>query len=262
MRCIMLASGSKGNCCVIEGRTSTVLIDAGLSARECLLRIEQCGIAAGRIDALLVTHEHTDHIRGVDVLARKLEIPVYATEGTLADFLQFRRTSEKPLNHHTCRYHQRFCIGDLIIEPFGTSHDAREPCGFVVREEDLRLGYCTDTGVVSPSMHDLLRRCDGIVLESNHCPDMLANGPYPESLKRRIRSKRGHLSNPDAAACLRDFGKEVPNVMLAHLSEINNTPEKAIRSAREGLGLFFESGRVIVATQCGTRNDCPQILQL
>ena len=258
----MLASGSKGNCCVIEGRTSTVLIDAGLSAKECLLRMERAGIDAGRIDALLVTHEHTDHIRGVDVLARKLEIPVHATEGTLADFLQFRRTSEKPLASHTCRYHQRFSIGDLRIEPFSTSHDAKEPCGFIIQEDDLRLGYCTDTGVISSRMHDLLRHCDGIVLESNHCPDMLANGPYPESLKRRIRSKRGHLSNPDAAACLRDFGKDVPRVILAHLSEINNTPDKAIGSAREGLGLFYETGRIVVATQCGTRDNCPQILRL
>jgi phosphoribosyl 1,2-cyclic phosphodiesterase len=258
----MLASGSKGNCCIIEGRTGTVLIDAGLSAKECLLRMELNGIDAGRIDALLVTHEHTDHIRGVDVLARKLEIPVHATEGTLADFLHFRRTSEKPLTHHTCRYHQRFSIGDLEIEPFGTSHDAREPCGFIIREDDLRLGYCTDTGIVSPQMHDLLRHCDGIVLESNHCPNMLQNGPYPESLKKRIRSKRGHLSNPDAAACLRDFGKDVPKVVLAHLSEINNTPDKAIGSAREGLGLFFETERIIVATQCGTSHGCRQILQL
>jgi len=161
--------------------------------------MERTGIDAGRVDALLVTHEHTDHIRGVDVLARKLEIPVYATEGTLADFLLFRRTSKKPFTHHTCRDHERFTIGDFEIEPFSTSHDAREPCGFVVSEGGIRVGYCTDTGIITPHMHDLLRNCDGIVLESNHCPDMLQNGPYPESLKRRIRSKRGHLSNPAAA---------------------------------------------------------------
>jgi len=124
------------------------------------------------------------------------------------------------------------------------------------------MGYCTDTGIVTPHMHDLLRNCDGIVLESNHCPDMLQNGPYPESLKRRIRSKRGHLSNPAAAGCLRDFGKDVPLVILAHLSEMNNTPEKAMGSAREGLGLFFETERVTVATQGGTCNDCPQRMQL
>jgi len=262
MRCTILASGSKGNCVVIEGGTGSLLIDAGLSAKECLLRMERAGIDAGRVDALLVTHEHTDHIRGVDVLARNLEIPVYATEGTLADFLLFRRTSKKPFTHHTCRDHERFTIGDFEIEPFSTSHDAREPCGFVVNEGDICMGYCTDTGIITPHMHDLLRNCDGIVLESNHCPDMLQNGPYPESLKRRIRSKRGHLSNPSAAACLRDFGRDVPRVILAHLSEINNTPGRAMGSARDGLGLFYEMERVTVATQCGTHKDSPQRMQL
>jgi phosphoribosyl 1,2-cyclic phosphodiesterase len=262
MRCTILASGSKGNCVVIEGGTGSLLIDAGLSAKECFLRMERAGIDAGRIDALLVTHEHTDHIRGVDVLARKLEIPVYATEGTLADFLSFRRTSAKPLAHHICHDRERFAVGDFTIEPFSTSHDAKEPCGFMVIEGDIRLGYCTDTGIVTPHMHDLLRHCDGIVLESNHCPDMLHNGPYPEYLKHRIRSKRGHLSNPAAAACLRGFGKDVPKVILAHLSETNNTPEKAIVSARGGLGLFYEMELVTVATQCGTQKESPQTMRL
>jgi phosphoribosyl 1,2-cyclic phosphodiesterase len=262
MRCTIIASGSKGNCVVIEGETGSLLIDAGLSAKECLHRMEQAGIDPGTIDALLVTHEHTDHIRGVDVLARKLDIPVYATEGTLADFLQFRRTSKKPITHHTCRDHEQFAVGDFTIEPFSTSHDAREPCGFTIRERNICMGYCTDTGIITNHMHDLLRDCDGIVLESNHCPDMLQNGPYPESLKRRIRSKRGHLSNPAAAECLRDFGRDVPQVILAHLSETNNTPEKAMGSAREGLGLFYEMERVTVATQCGTRADCPQRMRL
>jgi len=262
MRCTMLASGSRGNCVVIEGQTGSLLIDAGLSAKECLLRMERAGIDAGNIEAVLVTHEHTDHIRGVDVLARKLDIAVYATQGTLADFLHYRRTSAKPLVHHTCRYHETFAIGDFSIEPFGTSHDAREPCGFIITEGDLRVGYCTDTGIVTPAIHDLLRHCDGIILESNHCPDMLATGPYPESLKRRIRSKHGHLSNPAAAACLRDFGKDVPQVILAHLSEVNNTPGKAMDSARNGLGLFYEMQRVIVATQDGSSVDRPQRIQL
>jgi phosphoribosyl 1,2-cyclic phosphodiesterase len=262
MRCTILASGSKGNSAVLEGNSSTVLIDAGLSAKEILVRIDQAGLDATRIDALLVTHEHGDHTRGIDVLARKLDIPVYATEGTLADFLNHRRTSSKPLVHHTCRNHEPFQIGDLIIEPFATSHDAAEPCGFIIRENDLRFGYCTDTGIITPNVHSLLQQCDGIVLESNHCPDMLQNGPYPESLKRRIRSKRGHLSNPAAAECLRDFGKDVPRVILAHLSETNNTSEKAMVSAREGLGLFYEIERITVATQCGTRAGCPQCLRL
>lgn len=262
MRCTVLASGSKGNCFVIEGGTGSLLIDAGLSAKECLLRMEKAGIDASRIDAILVTHEHEDHTRGVDVLARRLGIPVHATEGTLADFLHFRKTSARPIACHTCRNHERFAIGDFGIVPFSISHDANEPCGFIVGEGDIRIGYCTDTGIITPHMHDLLRHCDGIVLESNHCPDMLRNGPYPEPLKRRIRSSRGHLSNPAAAVCLRDFGKDVPRVILAHLSEINNTPERAIGSARDGLGLFFEMERITVATQRGTREDCPQRMVL
>jgi phosphoribosyl 1,2-cyclic phosphodiesterase len=194
----------------------------------------------------------------VDVIARKLDIPVYATEGTLQDFLHHRRLSTKPIRHVTCRYDERFTIGDFSIEPFATSHDAAEPCGYVICGGSCRIGYCTDTGILTPRMHDLLRQCDGIILESNHCPDMLATGPYPESLKRRIRSKHGHLSNPAAATCLQAFGRDVPQVILAHLSEVNNTPEKAMATTREGLGLFFEEARVTVATQFGTSAACPQ----
>jgi phosphoribosyl 1,2-cyclic phosphodiesterase len=262
MRCTVLASGSKGNCAIIEGSAGSLLIDAGLSAKELLRRMATAGQDPSSIDAVLVTHEHGDHIRGLDVIARKLDIPVYATGGTLHDFLAFRKVSKKPLEHHTCRYHEPFTIGNFLIEPFATSHDAAEPCGYIVSEGDCRIGYCTDTGVMTPAMFSLLHRCDGIVLESNHCPDMLANGPYPESLKRRIRSKRGHLSNQAAAECLHDFGKDVPRVILAHLSEINNTPEKARGTARDGLGLFFEEEHVIVASQCGTCPECRQEIRL
>jgi phosphoribosyl 1,2-cyclic phosphodiesterase len=262
MRCTTLASGSKGNCFFIEGESGALLIDAGLSAKETLGRSATAGLDASRINAVLVTHEHGDHIRGLDVLIRKLGIPAYATEGTLNDFLHHRRTSDKPLDYRVCHYHEKFSIGDFIIEPFATSHDAAEPCGFVVTENGLRIGYCTDTGILTALMLDSLRRCDGIVLESNHCPEMLTNGPYPESLKRRIRSKRGHLSNPAAAAGLQALGKDVPQVILAHLSETNNTSERVNISARQGLGLFYDEMNVIVATQCGTTKACPQHLLL
>jgi phosphoribosyl 1,2-cyclic phosphodiesterase len=262
MRCTVLASGSKGNSVVIAGSSGALLIDAGLSTKELLRRMDAAGIDPGTIDAVLVTHEHGDHVRGLDVLLRRLSRPVYATEGTLADFLNHRRTSDKPIEHHTCRCGESFSLGDFRIEPFATSHDAAEPCGYIVSENSCRIGYCTDTGVMTPAMLGLLRNCDGIVLESNHCPDMLANGPYPESLKRRIRSKHGHLSNPAAAACLQAFGKDLPQVILAHLSEINNTPEKAMGAARAGLGLFFEESRVTIATQCGSTPGVPQEIRL
>ena len=262
MRCTTLASGSKGNCFFIEGEGGALLIDAGLSAKETMGRIAAAGLDASLISAVLVTHEHGDHIRGLDVLIRKLNIPVYATGGTLHDFMHHRRTSDKPLDCRVCRYDDVFTIGAFSIEPFATSHDDAEPCGFVIRENDVQIGYCTDTGILTSPMVDRLRCCDGIVLESNHCPDMLTNGPYPESLKRRIRSKRGHLSNPAAAACLQALGKDMPQVILAHLSETNNTPERVSVSAREGLGLFYDEMNVIIATQCGTTRACPQILSL
>lgn len=262
MRCTVLASGSKGNSTVIEGTSGALLIDAGLSAKELLVRMDAAGIDPAAIDAILVTHEHGDHVKGLDVTARKLGVPIHATEGTLNDFLNHRRTSNKPIEHCTCRHGEGFTLGDFSIEPFATSHDAAEPCGFIVSEGDLRLGYCTDTGIVTDVMHALLARCDGLVLESNHCPEMLANGPYPESLKRRIRSKRGHLSNPAAAECLNGFGKDAPLVILAHLSEINNTSERARSAARDGLGLFFSEERVVIATQCGTAAGCPEEIRL
>jgi len=262
MRCTILASGSKGNCTYISGGDGAILIDAGLSAKETLFRLGQNDCDPGAVAAIIVTHEHTDHVRGLDVLARKISCPVYGTAGTLAEFCNHRRTSGKPLDTHVCRYDQQFSIAGFTITPFATSHDAAEPCGFVLGKEGTRFGYCTDTGIVTQHMLDLLRGCDGVVLESNHCPDMLANGPYPESLKRRIRSSRGHLSNPAAAAVLQVLGKEVPHIVLSHLSEINNTPERARASAREGLGLFFEEKHLIVATQQGSNPSSPQEIRL
>jgi phosphoribosyl 1,2-cyclic phosphodiesterase len=262
MRCTILASGSKGNCAYIGGSDGAVLVDAGLSAKETLNRLDKTDCAPDAIDAIIVTHEHVDHIRGIDVLARKLECPIYATRGTLEDFLCHRRTSDNPLTTQVCRYDETFVAGGFTITPFATSHDAAEPCGFVIRENGAMLGYCTDTGILTPHMLDLLRRCDGLVLESNHCPEMLANGPYPESLKRRIRSSRGHLSNPAAAAALRVFGKDVPQVVLSHLSEINNTPDRAWASARDGFGLYAEEKSLIVATQRGSTPESPQEIRL
>ena len=260
MRCTILASGSKGNCAYVEGEEGSLLIDAGLSARETLRHLAAADCPAETIGAVIVTHEHADHVRGLDVLARRLKMPIYATSGTLDDFLCNRRTSDKPLTTRICRYHERFSICGFTIEPFPTSHDAAEPCGFIIAQDGVRFGYCTDTGTITPHVLALLASCDAVVLESNHCPAMLANGPYPESLKRRIRSSRGHLSNAAASEALRILGKDISQIMLAHLSEINNTPERAKTSAREGLGLFFNEKTLVVATQGGTTPESPQEL--
>jgi phosphoribosyl 1,2-cyclic phosphodiesterase len=262
MQCTILASGSKGNCLMIEGESGSLLLDAGLSAKEIMSRLSHAGKRADDIRAILVTHEHADHISGVDVLSRRLNVPIYATGGTLHDFLVHRRRSARPIETRTCRYNSEFHVGDFIIEPFATSHDANEPCGFSIREDDTSIGCCTDTGIVSTGMLSRLQRCDGLVLESNHCPVMLREGPYPESLKRRIQSARGHLSNFAAAQCLRTLGRDVHAIILGHVSEVNNTPEKVRLSARDGLGLLYEESSLIVATQGGTSDTCPQVMRL
>ncbi len=248
MRVTTLSSGSKGNCIYLEGNGGAVLIDAGLSAREILSRLGKAGGKPDLIRALLVTHEHGDHIRGVSALARKLQVPIVGTKGTLSEVL---RTSsiQKPPQVISCHFDEEMNIHDFQIRPFATSHDALEPCGFCIRENDLRVGCCTDTGVISEARADDFRLCDMMILESNHCPEMLQKGPYPAALKRRISSRRGHLSNIKAGECLRRLASEVPFIQLAHLSEINNTPARALASACEAFGLFVDRVDISVGLQ-------------
>lgn len=247
MELTVLASGSKGNCAYLKGEGGALLVDVGLSAREILCRLANAGADASLIEGILVTHEHIDHIRGVDVLARRLRVPVYATGGTLAAFADKCGTTKAELCR--CRCGEPFSIGDFSVEAFAASHDAREPCGFSIAEGGIRIGCCTDTGTVTATMFDRLASCDAVLLESNHCPDMLENGPYPAYLKSRIRSKHGHLSNPDAARCLQALAGKVHMAMLAHLSEVNNTHEKALLAALEGLGFYSDQVAVTVAPQ-------------
>ncbi|MFA7562206.1 MAG: MBL fold metallo-hydrolase [Methanoculleus sp.] len=247
MELTVLASGSKGNCTYIRGERGALLIDAGLSARETLRRLSAAGGDKSLIEAILVTHEHIDHIRGVELLAKQLGIPVYATGGTLDAFLA--KCKKIPADIRRCRSGETFAIGDFLIEPFAASHDAREPCGFCVAEGDLRIGCCTDTGTITTTMFDRFASCDAVLLESNHCPEMLENGPYPAYLKSRIRSKHGHLSNPDAARCLQQLAGHIHMAMLAHVSETNNKPEKVLDTALEALGLYSDQIGVAVAPQ-------------
>jgi phosphoribosyl 1,2-cyclic phosphodiesterase len=244
----VLASGSKGNCAVVSGADGALLVDCGLPAREALARLAATGCSGETIRGILVTHEHVDHIRGVWALARRLKVPVFGTGGTLQDLpREASRGHLPPL--HAVRPSCPVDVGGFSVEAFFTSHDAREPCGFFIRDGESRFAFCTDTGILTPHQVGELSHCDGVLLESNHCPEMLRTGPYPESLKRRIRSRRGHLSNVAAAVCLRDIGGHIGAVILAHLSEINNTPEKALASAKEGLGFYLDGVEVLVAHQ-------------
>jgi phosphoribosyl 1,2-cyclic phosphodiesterase len=253
MRLAVLASGSRANCIYIEGDGAALLVDAGLSVRETLRRLAEAGGDVQRIRGILVTHEHGDHIRSALPLARRLRVPLYGTAGTLAEFGPSR--GEKDPDRILCTTCDEFSVGGFSVAAIATSHDAREPCGYLVREGDARACVCTDTGIVTPRQITAMRRCGAIVLESNHCPDMLRTGPYPAMLKRRISSTRGHLSNNKAAACIRSVADTASALVLAHLSEVNNTAEKALASARDSLG-FYQDTIDIMAIPGGDHTPC------
>lgn len=230
MRFASLGSGSRGNATLVEQGDTLLMIDCGFSCAEVERRMGRLGRRAADISAILVTHEHTDHIGGVARLVRRHSIPVWMTAGTSA----MHRDGDLPrLNHFNG--HQSFVIEDLEIHPFPVPHDAREPCQFVFSDGRVRLGLVTDTGCVTEHMVRSLDGCDALLLECNHDPGMLANGPYPPRLKARVGGRLGHLSNQQAAGLLQrmDCGR-LRSLVAAHLSDKNNTPALA-RAALEAV---------------------------
>ncbi|HVP25934.1 MAG TPA: MBL fold metallo-hydrolase [Methanomicrobiales archaeon] len=248
MRITVLASGSKGNCTYVDNGSGALLVDCGLSVREALARMQAAGSDPALVRAILLTHEHTDHILGAVAMARRLGVPVYGTGGTLLG-LAGAETGRRPVQLVRIDPGSGCSIDGFAVDAFATSHDAREPCGYTIRSGDLRFTCCTDTGLIPGPVSRCLRDSDTIILESNHCPEMLRTGPYPESLKRRIRSRRGHLSNAAAASCLREIASDMGAVILGHLSETNNTPGKALASAREAFGFYLDGVEILVARQ-------------
>jgi phosphoribosyl 1,2-cyclic phosphodiesterase len=331
MRMTVLASGSKGNSTVIASARTRVLVDAGLSCRELLRRMAITGEDPAALDAILITHEHADHVTGLPVLARKLGIPVFFTEPThrawvrmltprttmsyaqWLDHLQAEKlaraeaatahipsyttpgtpsqsassievgshnasiatlTAEAdPDTDEDCEpavalkakadptflpaveYFQpgrQFSIGDLTINPFTTPHDAADPCGFVFESEGVRMAVATDLGYLPPNVRAALKRIDVLLLESNHDLEMLRDGPYPWSVKQRVLSRVGHLSNDATAEFLeRDYDGGAAWIVLAHLSESNNAPELARLAAERAINnrMSLLGNRILLALQ-------------
>lgn len=231
MRFASLGSGSRGNALLIETARTRVLVDCGFGPKELAVRLARLGLEPGDIDAILVTHEHSDHVGGIARHLRRHACTVLMTYGTLA-------ASGLPaplVQVFDC--HTGFAIGDLEVTPFPVPHDAREPSQFVVSDGKRRLGLLTDAGVVTPHMTTMLANCSALVLECNHDPAMLAGGRYPWSLKQRIAGPLGHLDNFAAAELLRQVaGNQLQHVVAAHLSEENNTPALARSALAKALG--------------------------
>ena len=311
MRFTVLASGSRGNSSIIRGGSTSILVDAGLSCRELFRRMTLAGEDPATLDAIIITHEHSDHVGGLPVTARRLGIPVYFTRGTHRAWVdqvtprkqvsytqwavqykqarQQKADAQQLLTVEDCdpevavpeteepietpqvqtqahakadpsflpaveyfRPGEAFSIGDITVSPFTIPHDAADPVGFVFSAEGARLAVATDLGYLPPNVQAQLRRCDLIMLESNHDLEMLRDGPYPWAVKQRVLSRVGHLSNDAAASFLEDtYDGMATWLILAHLSESNNLPELARLAAERALASkpSLLANRLLLASQ-------------
>ncbi len=237
MRFTSLGSGSQGNATLISAGDQLLLIDCGFSALELERRMARRGCHPSDLSAILVTHEHADHVAGVGVLSRKYDLPVWLTRGTL-QAVRDNRFHEIELIDHT-----PFEFGSLRVTPFPVPHDARQPCQFRFDLGRHRLGLLTDSGSITPHIEAVLEGCSTLMLEFNYDPQMLAEGPYPPALQRRIGSDWGHLSNHQARDFLSQRAGPTPNRLIAmHISEKNNSPERVRACLDTALG----------ATDCDT----------
>lgn len=244
MRFALAASGSRGNATLIQAGKTTIMVDCGLTLKECEFRLQRLDLAFEDIDALLITHEHSDHINGAARLAQRCGFLPRASAGTRTAGLR-KRLPETTLVFDS---HDAFAIGDLEVRPVIVPHDAAEPTQFVFTDGSKRIAVVTDLGHSTPYLEQALNGVDGLVLESNHDEEMLVSGPYPARLKRRVSGEYGHLSNAQTATLLQSIDtSRLQRLALAHLSEQNNTPELARASAVRALGC--EPDWVNLATQ-------------
>jgi len=252
----MLASGSRGNCAIVASTTTKILVDAGISCRETFKRMKALGDDPRSLSAVLITHEHCDHVYGLATLAKKLRIPIFMTGATHQVWARAMRdgNGERPHLEKLEKFESghTFQVGDISVKPFTIPHDAADPVGFTFKAEGIKVGIATDLGYLPVSVRDHLRGCDVLIMESNHDLEMLRGGPYPWSVKQRVMSRVGHLSNEALAHFFRhDYDNSAAFVVLAHLSEQNNHPEIALREAEKALairgGLFHN--RVLLAGQ-------------
>jgi phosphoribosyl 1,2-cyclic phosphodiesterase len=248
VRFCVLASGSSGNAALVATDRTRILVDAGLSLKELEKRLAEVGETAGALDAILITHEHTDHVAGLPVLARskKIGASIYMTWLTSPgiDWGACQPRLE------TFQAGSSFTVGDIEVQSFSVPHDAVDPVGFTFEAEGVRIGIATDLGYIPESVKYHLRRTDLLMIEANHDLDMLKVGPYPWSVKQRVMSRVGHLSNLVMSDyLLRDFDRSTAHVVLGHISEQNNHPEIVRMIATEALEERGHQARLALADQ-------------
>ena len=248
MRVAVLGSGSAGNCLVVESEGRRILIDAGFSCREVEARCSRIGVDPGTLEAVILTHEHSDHSHGADRIARRLDLRVYATEGTLRG-LRWSREAGRRLQAIASGW--PYEIAGFQVETFGVAHDAADPVGVVVSDRaGARVGVIADLGCWSRLAAARARDADVVILESNHDLEMLRRGPYPWALKQRVASRHGHLSNQQAAEAVPELVSDrLRLVMLYHLSRTNNAPVLAHAAVSEALDRAGSTAAVMLTEQ-------------
>ena len=228
MRFASLGSGSDGNALLVATGQTQILMDCGFGLQDAIFRMERLGVSPGQLSGIVVTHEHGDHISGVARLARKFNLPVWLTHGTLHS--QTKAFANMDYLHEIDP-HRVFAIGDIEITPYPVPHDAAEPVQYVFSDGARRLGVLTDTGCSTAYIEQTLNGCHALVLECNHDSDMLINGDYPYFLKKRVGGRLGHLNNQDAAGILTRLDvSRLQHLVAAHLSRKNNTAKLAVQA--------------------------------
>lgn len=243
MQLSSLGSGSRGNATVVELADQTILVDCGFGLKDAIRRLELIGRSPQDLSAILVTHEHSDHISGVESLAAKYAIPVYMTAGTRRSWRSRGRVEPNLI----CA-DQIIVLGDVEVRPVSVPHDAREPVQFVFEFSGFKLGILTDLGSLTPHLVDAYLDCNALLIEANHDLEMIANGPYPESLKRRVQGAWGHLNNLQTAELVRRINENnrLEHLVIGHISQQNNTPELAANALED---VTRNIARVIYAGQ-------------
>jgi len=231
MKLSILGSGSRGNAFLLRAEREAILIDLGFGTLTLKNRLQALGESLEGLCGIFLSHEHIDHIRGLKSIARHFSVPIFATEGTWEGI-----SSELPLNRVVIKAGEKIFLNGFTVQAFRVPHDAREPVGFVIEGFGHCLALATDLGSTNFLVKQRLKEAQVIVLESNHDPEMLKQGPYPWELKQRILSRFGHLSNQDCGKVLSELGTgALEQVVLAHLSQTNNTPQLAYQTVREYL---------------------------
>lgn len=243
VRFASLGSGSKGNGTLIDDGNTCLLIDLGFTIKEAVRRLGRLGVSPDDIDAILVTHEHADHIHGVAGFARKFSTPVYLTPGTYEAKTMGQLPELRKINCHST-----FSVGSFEVTPVAVPHDAKEPCQYVLCSEGVTVGVLTDLGHITPHVQRSYQGCDALLLECNHDPVMLEHGPYPYPLKKRVGGDYGHLNNAQAAELLDALDlARLQHLVISHISEQNNQPGLAQDAVKPLLSGW--QGSLVVASQ-------------